>query len=50
MNNLVHRKLSSLLMPTGNSVPGALRWLRRVMTLILILANFAVIMWANLPR
>ena len=50
MNNAVHLKASSLSIPTAISVSVSLRWLRRGMTLILLLANLAITMWANAPR
>ena len=47
MNNIVPLKASSLWMPTLISVPDSLRWLRRAVTMILILANLAITLWAT---
>ena len=47
MNNVVHIKVSSIVLPTSISLPASLRWLRRAMTLILIVANFAIAMWVR---
>lgn len=50
MNNVVHIKASSMLLPTLMSLPASLRWLRRTMTILLILSNLAITIWANAPR
>ena len=47
MNNVVRLQVSSLLIPGLISWPASLRWLRRTMTLILILANFAIVLWSR---
>jgi hypothetical protein len=45
MNNAVHLKAPSRFITTPISLPVSLRWLRRAMTLILIVSNFAIAMW-----
>jgi hypothetical protein len=50
MNNVVHLKASSMFLPTRISVPVSLRLLRRAMTMILILANLAITLWATAAR
>jgi len=45
MNNILHLKASSTFIPPRMSLPASLRWLRRAMTLILIVANFGISMW-----
>ena len=42
MNNDVHIKASSILISTRISLPASLRWLRRAVTMILIVSNFAI--------
>jgi hypothetical protein len=50
MNNAVHLKASSLLIPIQTSLPVVLRWLRRSITLLLVLANLALTLWATAAR
>jgi hypothetical protein len=50
MNNALRLKASSMFIPPRISVSVSLRWLRRAMTMILILSNFAITMWGNPAR
>ncbi len=50
MNNVLHIKASSMFLPTVISLPDSLRWLRRSLTILLILSNLAITIWANAPR
>ena len=50
MNNILHLKAASLLSPTQLPLPVALRWLRRSITIVLVLANLALTLWATAAR
>jgi len=50
MNNTARLNVSSISVSTLVSMSASLRWLRRAMTLILILSNLAITIWANAPR
>ena len=50
MNNVIRLQASSLFTPTRISALVALRWLRRAVTMILILANLAITLWATAAR
>jgi len=49
-NNIVPVKPSSIFNSTRISAPDSLRWLRRAVTLMLILSNYALTMWASSLR
>jgi len=50
MNNIEPLKVASPLMPTLLSMPVALRWLRRSITIILVFANLVLTFWATAAR
>jgi len=50
MNNIVHINPSLTFIPTQVSLPSALRWLRRGITIALVLANLAITLWATAAR
>jgi hypothetical protein len=50
MNNVLHIKASSMFLPNQISLPASLRWLRRTLTILLILSNLAITIWANTSR
>ena len=50
MNNVLHIKASSIFLPTVISLPDSLRWLRRTLTILLIVSNLAITIWANALR
>jgi hypothetical protein len=50
MNNVLPIKASSMSIPTVISLPDSLRWLRRAVTILLILSNLAITIWASVPR
>ena len=51
MNNVLHiNATSSISIPTIISLSDSLRWLRRTLTILLVLANLALTIWANAPR
>ena len=47
MNNVLHIKASSLSISAVTSLPDSLRWLRRTLTILLIVSNLAITIWAN---
>jgi len=50
MNNILPLKAASPLMSTLLSMPVALRWLRRSVTILLVFANLALTLWATVAR
>ena len=50
MNNILPLKATSPLIPTLPSMPVALRWLRRSVTILLVFAHLAITLWANAAR
>jgi len=50
MNNTARLNVSSISVSTLVSMSASLCWLRLAMTLILILSNLAITIWANAPR
>jgi hypothetical protein len=47
MNNIAHINQSSRFMLNQVSLPVALRWLRRVIAVALVVANLAITLWAT---